>query len=264
VQAEKMASLGELTAGIAHEINNPINFVYAGVDGLKFSLEGLIEVLNKYGELDDFEQVHQAQELLADIRLLKDELYFEETKKGVFEVVEAIKEGAMRTSEIVDGLRNFSRLDEWDLKLANIHVGIENTLVLLSPKIKDGQIKLIKYYDDLIPEVNCYPGQLNQVFMNLLSNAIEAIPDQGTIVIRTINYDDFVTISIKDDGRGIPIEIKSKIFEPFFTTKGLGKGTGLGLSISFGIIQKHYGKIEVHSSPNNGAEFTITLPKDLV
>lgn len=263
VQAEKMASLGELTAGIAHEINNPINFVYAGVDGLKSSLEGLVEVLNKYGELDEFHQAHQATALLADIRQLKHELYFDETKKGVFEVVEAIKEGAMRTSEIVDGLRNFSRLDEGDLKLANIHVGIENTLVLLSPKIKDGQVKLIKYYDDIMPEINCYPGQLNQVFMNLLSNAMEAIPDEGTIAIRTINYDDFVTISIVDDGRGIPPEIKSKIFEPFFTTKGLGKGTGLGLSISFGIIQKHHGKIEVNSKPNKGAEFVITIPKDL-
>lgn len=263
VQAEKMASLGELTAGIAHEINNPINFVYAGVDGLKSSLEGLIEVLNKYGELDDFEQAHQAELLLEDIRQLKHELYFDETKKGVFEIVEAIKEGAMRTSVIVDGLRNFSRLDEGDLKLANIHVGIENTLVLLSPKIKDGQIKLIKYYDDLMPEINCYPGQLNQVFMNLLSNAVEAIAKEGTITIRTRNYDDYVTISIHDNGRGIPSEIKPKIFEPFFTTKGLGKGTGLGLSISFGIIQKHHGQIEVNSKPKQGAEFIITLPKDL-
>ncbi|GEM_PF-1536522 len=263
VQAEKMASLGELTAGIAHEINNPINFVYAGVDGLKSSLEGLVEVLNKYGELDDSQHVHKAEELLADIRRLKHELYFDETKKGLFEVVEAIKEGAMRTSEIVDGLRNFSRLDEGELKQANIHVGIENTLVLLSPKIKDGQVKLVKYYDDIMPEINCYPGQLNQVFMNLLSNAIEAIEQQGRIVIRTRNYDDFVTISIKDDGRGIPQKIISKIFEPFFTTKGLGKGTGLGLSISFGIIQKHHGKIEVNSKPGSGSEFVITIPKDL-
>lgn len=263
VQAEKMASLGELTAGIAHEINNPINFVYAGVDGLKSSLEGLIEVLNKYGELDDFDQLYHAEALLEDIRQLKHDLYFDETKKGVFEVVEAIREGAMRTSEIVDGLRNFSRLDEWDLKPADIHVGLENTLVLLSPKVKEGQIKVIRQYDDLLPEISCYPGQLNQVFMNVLSNAIEAIPGKGKIVIRTRNHDDFVTISIRDNGRGIPPEIVPKIFEPFFTTKGLGTGTGLGLSITFGIIQKHHGKIEVQSQPGKGAEFIITVPKGL-
>ncbi|MEM8893798.1 MAG: ATP-binding protein, partial [Bacteroidota bacterium] len=201
--------------------------------------------------------------LLADIRQLKHDLYFDETKKGLFEVVEAIKEGAMRTSEIVDGLRNFSRLDEGELKQADIHVGVENTLVLLTPKIKDGEIEIVRAYDDLMPELNCYPGQLNQVFMNLLSNAIEAIEGLGKITVRTRNYDDFVTISIKDDGRGIPKENLSKIFEPFFTTKGLGKGTGLGLSISFGIIKRHHGKIEVSSKTGAGAEFIITIPKDL-
>ncbi len=263
VQAEKMASLGELTAGIAHEINNPINFVYAGVDGLKSSLEGLIEVLDKYDELENYEELDKAKALLHDIKSLKHNLYFDETKRNVFEVVNAIKEGAHRTSEIVNGLRNFSRLDEGEMKEANIHVGLENTLVLLTPKLKEKSIEVSRHYDDLMPEINCYPGQLNQVFMNILSNAIEAVALSGKITIVTRNHDDNIVISIRDDGRGIPKSQLDRIFEPFYTTKDLGHGTGLGLSISFGIIQKHQGTIEVKSKPGSGSAFIINIPKGL-
>ncbi len=263
VQSEKMASLGELTAGIAHEINNPINFVYAGVDGLRASLEGLLAVLNKYAELDATGSIGEIEKVLTEVRNIKQQLYFEETKDNVFEVVNAIKEGASRTAEIVKGLRSFSRLDETELKNADIHEGIDSTLILLKSKIPEDRIRLIKDYDLTIPEIECFPGQLNQVFMNIISNAIEAIDGPGKIIISTKNFTDTVQIKISDSGKGMSEEIKSKIFQPFFTTKGPGDGTGLGLSITFGIIDKHRGKITVDSEKSKGTAFTITIPKKL-
>ncbi|GJM27525.1 MAG: hypothetical protein DHS20C17_01600 [Cyclobacteriaceae bacterium] len=261
VQSEKMASLGELTAGIAHEINNPINFVYAGVDGLRASLEGLLEVLNKYAELDDAGSVEEIKGVLNDVKRLKRQLYFNETTGNVFEVVNAIKEGATRTAEIVKGLRSFSRLDETELKEANVHSGIDSTLILLNSKIDSDRLRIIKDYDPTIPEIECFPGQLNQVFMNIISNAIDSISGSGTITIRTTNKDSEVEISIADTGRGMSEEVRAKIFQPFFTTKGLGEGTGLGLSITFGIIDKHKGIVTVDSAKGEGTVFTILIPK---
>ncbi len=261
VQSEKMASLGELTAGIAHEINNPINFVYAGVDGLRSSLEGLLEVLNKYARLDDADSIEEIKSVLNDVKELKHQLYFKETKDNVFEVVNAIKEGATRTAEIVKGLRSFSRLDETELKQASIHEGIDSTLVLLNSKIDSDRISIIKKYDFTIPEIECFPGQLNQVFMNIISNAIDSIVGEGSITIKTRNLDTEVEIQIIDTGKGMSEEVKSKIFQPFFTTKGLGEGTGLGLSITFGIIDKHKGSISVDSAEDKGTAFTIVIPK---
>ncbi|MCZ6520990.1 MAG: tetratricopeptide repeat protein, partial [Bacteroidetes bacterium] len=260
VQSEKMASLGLLTAGIAHEINNPINFVYAGVDGLKLSLEGLMEILDKYGEIDRMGDIKETINVLNEVKELKKKVYFDETKDSVFQVVNAIREGASRTAEIVNGLRNFSRLDENELKVANLHTGIDSTLLLLNNKIKKDGIKVAKDYDHDIPKITCYPGQLNQVFMNILSNAIEAIQGKGVITITTRNLGDHVQIKIKDNGRGMSDEIQEKIFDPFYSTKEMGKGTGLGLSISFGIIEKHKGKIEVISQEGKGSEFVISLP----
>ena len=261
VQSEKMASLGELTAGIAHEINNPINFVYAGVDGLRVSLEGLLEVLNKYARLDEADSVEEIQNVLNDVKKYKQQLYFNETKENVFEVVNAIKEGATRTAEIVKGLRSFSRLDETELKVANIQDGIDGTLVLLNSKVERDRIQIIKQYDPTMTPIECFPGQLNQVFMNILSNAIDSIDNKGTVTIKTQNLKEEVKISISDTGRGMSDEVKSKIFQPFFTTKGLGKGTGLGLSITFGIIDKHKGSLTVDSEKGKGTLFTITIPK---
>lgn len=262
IQAEKMASLGELTAGIAHEINNPVNFVYAGVDGLKNSLNDLITVLNKYGELDDSSEPAISPEFLQELQELKRQLYFNETKEGVFQVVEAIREGAVRTSQIVHGLRSFSMNDEGEKQLANVHVGIENTLVLLSPKIKEKKARIRKELDPSIKKISCYPGQINQVLMNLVSNALDAINEKGTVTIKTASFADHLEISVEDDGCGIPEEQYDKIFEPFFTTKGYGKGTGLGLSITFGIIERHAGTIEVRSLPGKGSMFIVSLPQN--
>ena len=265
VEAEKMASLGVLTAGVAHEINNPVNFISAGITSLRNNYKDVEALLSLYlaydpknstdAEWDQIQQLRQQidpDELLPEIEIL----------------FKSIRSGASRTSEIVKGLRNFSRLDENEMKRARIEEGIDNTLVILNNKLKN-RVKVIKEYSDL-PEIMCYPGQLNQVFMNLLHNASDAIEGEGTITIKTSKDGDQIKISISDSGKGIPEETRSRIFEPFFTTKAVGKGTGLGLSIAYGIIEKHKGTIEVKSierkglsaeaSAQAGTEFTITLP----
>jgi signal transduction histidine kinase len=172
----------------------------------------------------------------------------------------SIKNGASRTTEIVRGLRNFTRLDEDSLKKANIEEGIESTLVILRSNL--GKIKLVKEYGK-VPDINCFPGQLNQVFMNIISNAIQAMNDEGGILIKTTHANKKIQVIIQDSGNGMSEDVRSRIFEPFFTTKDVGKGTGLGLSISYGIIQRHNGTIEVQSEPGQGTTFIISLPDDL-
>jgi len=259
VNAEKMASLGLLTAGIAHEINNPINFVISNVNPLKRDIGEILEVLNRYGEIKDDKGL---AEKLQEIGGLKKKLDTDYLIQEIGLLLRGINEGAMRTSEIVKGLQNFSRLDEDGLKMANIHTGIDATLLLLNSTFNGKHIKVIKEYGNF-GEVECYPGKLNQVFMNILNNAIQAI-DEGSekkeIKIRTSVDNGTLRISIKDSGPGMNEETKNRIFEPFFTTKNVGEGSGLGLSIVYGIIEKHKGKIEVESAPGKGTEFIILLP----
>ncbi|MGD1843111.1 MAG: ATP-binding protein [Thermonemataceae bacterium] len=262
VHNEKMASLGQLTAGFAHEINKPINFVYIGIDTLKISLDELLEIVRKYEMVDE---AHNKDEILKEVTTLKDELDYDELLEDINYLVGDIKKGAVRTMEIVKGLRVFSRLDEEEKKMASVTDCIDSTLVLLNNKTKN-KVAVNKFYDDAIPEINCYPGQLNQVFMNILSNAVQAIPDErkdGKIDIYTENLEANVVIRIKDNGKGMSEQVKRRIFEPFFTTKAVGVGTGLGLSISYGIIEKHDGDIYVNSEEGKGTEFVIRLPKDL-
>jgi signal transduction histidine kinase len=175
--------------------------------------------------------------------------------------VDSIKKGATRTSEIVKGLRNFARTDSKEKKPANRHEGIDSTLLILQSSLAD-RVTVVKQYDGNLPPVECHLGQLNQVFMNILANALHAIDGPGTITITTQDHPDHVTLWFTDTGRGMSPEVKARIFEPFFTTKDVGKGTGLGLSITYGIIQKHRGTITVESSPGAGASFRITLPKE--
>lgn len=255
IQSEKMASLGQLTAGVAHEINNPINFVSANIKPLREDLADLIKCINYYqqtvtdkGLEKEFTEVQKLNEQI-DIQFLITE---------VNNLLNGIEEGASRTSEIVKGLRNFSRLDQNVIKKADLNEGIESTLALLHSTYRD-RIEIVKDYGK-IPEADCFPGQMNQVFMNLLSNAIQAINGEGKIFIKTSATENSVKISIKDTGNGMTEEVRTKIFDPFFTTKEVGKGTGLGLSISYGIIEKHKGKLEVFSAPGKGAEFVISLP----
>jgi signal transduction histidine kinase len=253
VQSEKMASIGLLTAGIAHEINNPINFVSGNVNPLKRNFNDVKKLVGFYEHL--LEQTNQ-REAAAERRK---ELNLEENFSESEHLLEGIEEGSRRTALIVKGLRNFSRLDTENMKRVNINDGIESTLPLIQNKLSEKNIEVIKSLGS-IPEIEGYPGQLNQVFMNLLTNAIDAINVNGKIFITTWSEKNFAAISIRDTGKGMSEEVKQKIFDPFFTTKEVGKGTGLGLSISYGIIEKHKGKIEVKSESGKGTEFIILLP----
>ena len=262
VQAEKMAGLGQMTAGIAHEINNPINFVTGGVQSLKVSLTEILEILSQYEELYKL-PVEKISEEITKIHELEVELSIVEAKDDVMALIDDIEMGAHRATQIIRSLRLFSRLDQNELRLANIHEGIDSTLTILRNRYKS-RIEVIKNYDSNMPDFYCYPGQLNQVFMNILANAIEAIQGNGTIEITTNNLKEQVIIVFADSGTGIPDHIKNKIFDPFFTTKDVGKGTGLGLSISYGIIEEHNGQLEVMSTEGKGTTFVITLPKPLI
>lgn len=255
IQSEKMASLGQLTAGIAHEINNPINFVSANIKPLKEDLADILECIHAY---ENTVKENKLEDVFAGVQQYKAKLDIHVSMKEVNDLLRGIEEGASRTSEIVKGLRNFSRLDQNDLKKADLNEGIESTLMLLHSIYKD-RVEIVKVFGK-IPEVECFPGQINQVFMNILSNAIQAIPESGTIFIKTWQHGDSVKTSMRDTGSGMPEATRKKIFDPFFTTKDVGKGTGLGLSISYGIIEKHKGKIEVNSEVGEGTEFIITLP----
>ena len=255
IQAEKMASLGQLTAGIAHELNNPINFVSANIQPLKDDMTDLIKFIESYDEIINTKGLKNE---FSEIEKAKQDGNIEFTKKEISNLLKGIEDGATRTSEIVKGLKNFSRLDRNVFKKASINYSLDSTLTLLHNSFKN-RIEIVKHYGDL-PEVDCFPGQINQVFMNILSNAIQSIPAEGKIFIKTWQEQDNVKISIRDTGVGMIDEVRKKIFDPFFTTKEVGKGTGLGLSISFGIIQKHNGEIEVFSKPGEGTEFSIRIP----
>lgn len=259
VHSEKMASLGQLTAGIAHEINNPINFISSGMVSLKMSIEAMREIAEEYTRLDEGDD---AEDVLESVKELKDEHEYDEIVDELDDLINDVNYGVQRTIEIVKGLRVFSRLDEEEAKNANINENIDATLTLLRNKTK-GKIEITKHYDETMHDIECYPGQLNQVFMNILNNAVQAMPEDrkdAEVKIYTEELDNGVQIRIKDNGIGIPDEIKDRIWEPFFTTKEVGVGTGLGMSITYGIIEKHGGKIDLSSEVGKGTEFVITLP----
>jgi PAS domain S-box-containing protein len=259
VESEKMVILGQLTAGIAHEINNPISFINSGIEGLKMAFNQLVEVLNEY-ELITPKNIKQK---LEEINELKNNINYSTLLSDVHELTKDIKTGIFRTIEIIKELRTFSRLDESDLKLIDLHKNIDSTLVILRNKYIN-KIEIIKDYGK-IPMIECYPGKINQVFLNILVNAIQAINEEGKIYIKTrITKKDgrkFLVVSIKDTGKGMTDEVKKKIFEPFYTTKEAGEGTGLGLSISVSIIESHNGAIEVESKVGKGSTFSIYLPQ---
>jgi signal transduction histidine kinase len=261
VNAEKMASLGQLTAGIAHEINNPINFVVSNVKPLQRDIEDIQELVSKYEALETNGSIN---EKINEINKFRKEIDYDYIKEEISTLLKGIEEGASRTADIVKGLRVFSRLDENDLKRTNIVDGIESTITLLNPEIS-GSIDLVKKFENT-PSIECFPGKMNQVFMNILNNAIFAIKankdrtEKGKLEITTYVEDQYVCIRIKDNGTGMSEEVKAKVFEPFFTTKDVGKGTGLGMSITFSIIEDHKGSIEVNSEVGKGTEFIIKLP----
>ena len=258
IQSEKMASLGVLVAGIAHELNNPLTFIITGAEAIKILLEDILEVINKYGELTE----SNVENKIAEVNALKEEYGFDQSVKEMIKLIENINIGADQSTEIVKGLRSFSRLDGGEVVDCDIHQSINSSLLLLTSGYKY-QIKIIKNFKK-IPTIACYPLKLNQVFINLINNATQSIDGEGEIHISTAiskKYKGkFVEIRITDTGCGIPKNIQTRIYEPFFTTKEIGKGTGLGLSISLGIIKDHHGFIEVESELKKGTTFTVYLP----
>jgi hypothetical protein len=262
VEKEKMASLGQLTAGIAHEINNPINFVTANVKPLNRDVYILLEAIQELEQMATSNASNEEKKrLIEDYKM---EIDFDYLKMEIDQLLLGIGDGASRTAEIVKGLRIFSRLDEDDLKKADINEGLDSTMVIAN-NLLNNIIKLKKNYSNL-PLVECYPGKLNQVFLNIISNAIYAInkrygeAEGGVLTISTEADHDFVIIKIADNGIGMDENTKKRLFEPFFTTKDVGEGTGLGLSISYNTIKKHDGLVVVNSELNVGTEFVIKLP----
>jgi signal transduction histidine kinase len=266
VEAEKLASLGQMTAGIAHEINNPINFVSSNVLPLRRDIEDILEVLNEYSAIQNEEEFKNK---LPDIKAKIKKLDIPYLQTEVNQLLGGIEEGARRTAEIVKGLRIFSRMDRDTLVSSNINDSINSTLVVMKSMTK-GEVTIVKELAPDMIDIMCYPGKLNQVFMNILSNAVYATNIAGRTVseriieIKSELQDKEVIVTIKDNGSGIDQAHIDKIFDPFFTTKAVGEGTGLGLSIVNGIIEEHKGRIEVRSNRLEGTKFIIHLPRFIV
>ena len=252
VQSEKMASLGLLVAGVAHELNNPTSYVHSNLEFIEEYTERLAAALETHAtEGDPARRRDEARDQES-----------RDTLNVLRELIASCREGTERIKKIVLDLRIFSRTDDIGLIPVDLHEGIESTLNLLAKQYQD-RIAIHREYHPL-PQVECLPGQINQVFMNLLQNAAQAIPGKGNVWIGTRAEGDWVKIAIRDDGAGIAAENLSRVFDPFFTTKPVGAGTGLGLSISYGIVEKHGGRIRVTSTVRQGSEFTVELPVRLI
>lgn len=274
VQSEKMSSLGQLVAGVAHEINNPVNFIHGNVAYIQNYVQEILEILELY-QTKFPQATPEIQTKIQDIDL-------EFVIQDLPNLFSSMRVGSERIQGIVQSLRNFSRLDEVGSKAVNIHEGIDSTLMILQGRLKARTgaipISIVKHYGDL-PQVECYAGQLNQVFMNILVNALDALEElnstqanqettgsPGIITIQTEVLDDeWIRIRIADNGPGMPAEVQQRLFDPFFTTKAIGKGTGLGMSISYQIVtQSHGGRLQCCTEFGQGTEFVIDLPRSLV
>lgn len=254
VHSAKMISLGQIVAGVAHELNNPIGSIHSNMQSLDSYIEKIRKLVDEYHGLRDKLSEKEKQHWIQREK----ELDIEFILSDISELTRSCIDGARRTRDIVLGLRTFSRLDSGGVRFENIHEGITSTVKLLAPQLRN-RIVVHEEFGE-IPQVECNLQQLNQVFVNLLSNAAQAIQGRGDIWLRTRIEGDFVVIEFEDNGPGISKENLSKIFDPFFTTKKVGEGTGLGLSIAYGLVQKHQGQISVHSELGKGTKFTLSLP----
>ncbi len=253
VHHEKMASLGQIAAGIAHELNNPAGFIFGNMDLLKQCTADFEKLLKAYNSIEF------SGEKAAEIEAIKAEIHYDELLADLTSIVDDCRDGAERIRDVVQNLRLFSRLDEAELKKIDLHEGLDSTIRLLSRYFSSGHISLIKDYGD-VPLISCYAGQLNQVWMNLLENAAQAVGTDGVVKVTTRAEGDSVLVAISDTGCGIDNEQQSKIFDPFFTTKPVGEGTGLGLSITYGIIERHGGSITVESARDRGTTIMVKVP----
>ena len=258
-----MSSLGRLVAGVAHEINNPVSFIYGNIDHSAHYVEDLLALLAVYKACYP-EPCLEVRDYIEDIDL---EFLSEDLPKAI----SSMRIGAERIKEIVLSLRTFSRMDEAEYKIVDLHEGIESTLIILAHRVKANAqrpaIRVLKSYERL-PPIACYAGQINQVFMNILVNAIDALEEAHTldaeIEISTVHQASEIIVTISDNGPGIPEAVQGKIFDPFFTTKPVGKGTGLGMAISYQIVvDKHNGQLLCDSSPGKGTKFVVRLPLNL-
>lgn len=258
IQAEKMASIGQLAAGVAHEINNPIGYIFSNFTTLQQYLEDFIGLLADYQQA---ESCIAEPGVVARLRATRERIDLDFLKQDIAALMSESKEGIVRVRHIVQDLKDFSRIDtNQDWTWANLHQGIDSTLNIVSNEVKY-KADVVKAYGE-IPDIECLPLQINQVVMNLVVNAAHAIgPEHGRITVSTgTSADDHVWIDVADNGSGIAPDVVSRIFDPFFTTKAIGKGTGLGLSLSYGIVQKHGGRIEVETALGKGTRFRVLLP----
>lgn len=255
VHSEKMKSLGELVAGIMHEINNPINFIYGNLSHLNNYSSDLIKIIDEYSNVDGDLKPEQK----AAIDKFKKEVDYEFLKTDLPDLIRSCREGTERTKNIILDLKDFSRLEEVSLTDVDLPKEIDTTLNILHNKFK-GRVNVHMEYEENLPKIEAYGGQLNQVLMNILDNASYAIKDKGDVWIRIKTLDKNVIIEFEDNGRGMEDNVVSKIFNPFFTTKPVGQGTGLGMAISYKVIKNHNGQIKVDTELNKGTKFTITLP----
>jgi two-component system NtrC family sensor kinase len=248
LQSEKMAAIGQLAAGVAHEINNPIGYVFSNLktlDGYVRDLLKIADAVDTAGDLDE-------------LRQLKRQLEYDYIRGDVAALISESEDGIDRVTRIISALKDFSHIDEEEFRPADLHRGLDTTLNVVNNELKY-KAEVIKEYGEL-PEVECILSQINQVVMNLLVNAAHAMEQFGRITLRTGCDSDWAWIEVEDNGKGIEPKLLNRIFEPFFTTKPVGKGTGLGLALSYNIVQKHSGNIEVYSEPNIGTRFRINLP----
>ncbi|VVO50020.1 Adaptive-response sensory-kinase SasA [Pseudomonas fluorescens] len=248
LQSEKLAAIGQLAAGVAHEINNPIGYVFSNLKTLASYVNDLLRISDAVDGAANMDELRQ----------LKSSLEYDYIRGDVEDLISESEDGIERVKMIITALKDFSHMDEEEFRFADLHRGLDTTLNVVNNELKY-KAEIIKEYGQL-PEVECIPSQINQVLMNLLVNAAHAIEQFGRVILRSGHEDSWVWLEVEDTGGGIPPHLLNRIYEPFFTTKPIGKGTGLGLSLSYNIVRKHHGRIEVNSEPGLGTRFRIWLP----